>query len=72
MVARHERQFPNERAIIDRPYGFVLCHFVSANSPINQNLKPPLLAAVFRAKKRGANAPLGTIQITEDQLAGLW
>jgi hypothetical protein len=39
MVARHERQLPNERAINDRPYGFVRYLFVYANSPINQNLK---------------------------------
>ena len=38
MVARHERQLPNERAIIDRPYGFVRCRFVTSNPPINQNL----------------------------------
>ena len=29
--------YPNERAINDRPYGFVRYLFVYANSSINQN-----------------------------------
>ena len=55
MVARHERQLPNERAINDRPYGFVRYLFVYANSPINQNLNGKLMfIGVSRLRRKRA------------------
>ena len=54
MVARHERQLPNERAINDRPYGFVRYLFVYANSPTNQNLNGKLMfIGVFAVTLQG-------------------
>ena len=54
MVARHIRKRPHERAINDRPYGFVRRRFVTSNPPINQNLNGKLMfIGVFAVTLQG-------------------